>query len=155
MVLLARVLGKRWAVTGADNDAGAMKRATSLALREGVARQLATLEIDVRRQPLPLPAHACAPPRSAAGGGEGEGGGGGGVAGGMAGGGGVAGGSSNRWRLVHGSRFLDRRVLPVVRDSLLAPNGLFVWSTFLQAHSVCVLYSCAAFLAFLVHKCKC
>jgi hypothetical protein len=119
MVLLARVLGERWTVTGADNDAGAMKRATSLALREGVARQLATLEIDVRRQPLPL-----------------------------------AGGSTNRWRLVHGSRFLDRRVLPLVRDSLLAPNGLFVWSTFLQAHSVCVLYSCTAFLAFLVQKCK-
>ena len=39
---LARVLGERWAVTGADNDAGAMKRATSLALREGVAKTYAS-----------------------------------------------------------------------------------------------------------------
>ena len=34
--------------------------------------------------------------------------------------------------LVHGCRFLDRRLLPRIRDEILEPNGLFVWSTFLQ-----------------------
>jgi len=34
--------------------------------------------------------------------------------------------------LVHGCRFLDRRLISLARDSLLRPGGLFVWSTFME-----------------------
>ena len=34
--------------------------------------------------------------------------------------------------LVHGCRFLDRSLLKVVRDQLLAEGGVAIWSTFME-----------------------
>jgi SAM-dependent methyltransferase len=91
MVLMARLLGPSWRVTGFDNDSGARERAEALAQLEGVREQIQTVDINLRKESLSLSAH-----------------------------------------LVHGCRFLDRRLLPRIRDEILEPNGLFVWSTFLQ-----------------------
>jgi len=34
--------------------------------------------------------------------------------------------------LVHGCRFLDRRLITLARDSLVNPGGIFIWSTFME-----------------------
>ena len=36
------------------------------------------------------------------------------------------------WSACSGARFLDRRLLLEVRDHLLVPGGVFLWSTFLE-----------------------
>ena len=93
MVLMARLLGTSWKVTGFDNDAGARERAEALAQLEGVSKQIQTVDINLRKECFSQSAH-----------------------------------------LVHGCRFLDRRLLPRIRDEILEPNGLFIWSTFLQGN---------------------
>ena len=93
MVLMARLLGTSWKVTGFDNDAGARERAEALAQLEAVSKQIQTVDVNLRKERFSQSAH-----------------------------------------LVHGCRFLDRRLLPKIRDEILEPNGLFIWSTFLQGN---------------------
>ena len=108
-----------WQVIGVDNHRAALDRARALAEREGVAHRVHFQCADLRKL-------------TAAGNLEellhgvfwdgGDSSAGGGIF------------SSPIVGLVHGCRFLDRRLLKCLRDdeALLSPGGILIWSTFME-----------------------